>query len=85
MLGRNNTGDTLTLVDNSGTVMDTYTYGSEGGDNQSLTRDPDITGAFVKHSLANGSGGALFSPGARLDGTAFDGCTVCRLLKAMER
>ncbi len=85
MLGLNNAGDTLTLVDSSGAAIDTYTYGSEGGDNQSITRDPDITGAFIRHSLANGAGGTLFSPGTRLDGTAFGGCTPLRLLKSVQR
>jgi predicted extracellular nuclease len=53
-----------------------YTYGAEGGDNQSLTRNPDITGAdpLVKHSVATGSGGSLFSPGKNVDGSQFGGC-----------
>jgi predicted extracellular nuclease len=74
-LGLNNTGDTVTL--NNGAVnVASYTYGSEGGDNQSLTRDPDVTGAdpLVKHSTATGSGGALFSPGTMIDGSQFPGC-----------
>jgi len=69
LLGFNNGGDTVTLDNGSDTEIVTYTYGSEGGDNQSLTRDPDITGDFVKHSLANGSGGALFSPGTTVTGS----------------
>jgi predicted extracellular nuclease len=74
-LGLNNTGDTVTL--NNGFVnVASYTYGSEGGDNQSLTRDPDVTGAnpLVKHATATGSGGALFSPGTMIDGSQFAGC-----------
>ena len=76
MLGLNNTGDTLTLYDLSAGEVLSYTYGSEGGDNQSLTRDPDITGPepLGKHSTATGSGGALYSPGTRIDGTWFSGC-----------
>lgn len=73
-LGLNNSGDTVTL--NNGTAdVTAYTYGSEGGDNQSLTRDPDITGPepLVKHSEATGSGGALFSPGTQIDGSQFPG------------
>ena len=76
LLGFNNGGDTATLADDEGTVVASLTYGGEGGDNQSLTRDPDLTGTFVQHSVATGSGGALFSPGTRLDGTAFTGCTA---------
>jgi predicted extracellular nuclease len=51
-------------------------YGSEGGGNQSLTRDPDLFGAepLVRHTTATGSDGALFSPGTRIDGSQFDGC-----------
>ena len=75
-LGLNNGGDTVTLADNSGTVVAEETYGSEGGNNQSLTRDPDFTGSFVPHSTAMGSGGALFSPGTKVDGTAFTGCSA---------
>ena len=78
-LGLNNSGDTFTLNDGSSDVA-TEAYGSEGGDNQSLTRDPDITGSFVKHSTATGSGGALFSPGTMVDGTKFAGCVLVNLI-----
>ena len=73
-LGLNNGGDSVTL--NDGAVdQAVFSYGSEGGDNQSLTLDPDITGStFVKHSVAAGSGGALFSPGTYIDGSRFSGC-----------
>lgn len=76
LLGLNNDGDTLTVYDLSAVVVFSYTYGSEGGDNQSLTRDPDIIGPvpFKKHSTATGSGGALYSPGTRIDGAGFSGC-----------
>ncbi len=76
-LGLNNGGDTVTLGNGSSTVT-SVAYGSEGGDNQSLTLDPDVTGTlpYVRHSLATGSGGALYSPGTRIDGTAFAGCPV---------
>ncbi len=74
-LGLNNTGDTVSLNNGSADVA-SYTYGSEGGDNQSITRDPDITGSFVKHSTATGANGALFSPGTQADGSAFSGCPV---------
>ncbi|MFZ5517833.1 MAG: lamin tail domain-containing protein [Candidatus Zhuqueibacterota bacterium] len=82
-LGLNNTGDTVTL--NNGTANVTvYTYGSEGNDNQSLTRDPDITGPepLLKHSTATGSGGALFSPGTRIDGSRFPGHAI--IIPALE-
>jgi len=76
-LGLNNGGDSVTLNNGSKDVS-TASYGSEGGDNQSLTLDPDVNGIEprVKHSVATGSGGALFSPGTKIDGSQFDGCPV---------
>ena len=70
-LSLNNSGDDLTLNNGLADVV-SYTYGSEAGNNQSLTRDPDLTGGtFVEHSTATDSGGALFSPGTKIDGTSF--------------
>ena len=76
-LGLNNGGDDVTLGNGTSNVS-TAIYGGEGGDNQSLTLDPDVEGTapYAKHSTAAGSGGALFSPGTKLDGTPFDGCPV---------
>ncbi len=74
LVGLNNSGDNVTLNDGAMDIA-VATYGSAGGDNQSLTLDPDLTGAaYVKHSVATGSGGALFSPGTKIDGTGFAGC-----------
>lgn len=71
-LSLNNGGDTITVKDNLGAVVDAVTYGAtEGGANQSITRSPDITGPFVEHSTAAGAGGALFSPGTRVNGAPF--------------
>jgi len=67
-LGLNNTGDTVTLWDVDTFLIDTFSYGSEGGQDASLTRSPDATGPFVLHSAVNG---AAFSPGATVDGLAF--------------
>ncbi|MGD9489726.1 MAG: lamin tail domain-containing protein [Calditrichaceae bacterium] len=77
LLGLNNSGDTVTLNDGVSDIS-VYTYGSEGGDNQSITRDPDITGPdpLIKHTAAAGSGGSLFSPGTKVDGSIFDGCVI---------
>ncbi len=76
-LGLNNGGDSVRLNDGTTDVSDAD-YGAEGGDNQSLTLDPDGGGMppRVKHSTATGSGGALFSPGTKIDGSQFDGCPV---------
>ncbi|WP_299135725.1 lamin tail domain-containing protein [uncultured Tenacibaculum sp.] len=47
----NNTGDTVTLKNNNGVIITTYTYGSEANADQSIGRNDDLTGNFVKHSL----------------------------------
>jgi hypothetical protein len=67
----NNTGDTLHFNAKNGDVLDTMTYGTNGGKDQSLTRaiDGDPTAAFVLHKTLNPSAPA--SPGTRSDGTAF--------------
>ena len=70
-LGLNNGGDTVTIAAADATVIDQVVYGSEGGNNQSLTRDPDLTGDFTQHTDATGAEGALYSPGTSADGTAF--------------
>ncbi len=81
-LGLNNTGDTITLK-NGTTTIATYTYGSEGGADQSLTRNPDVTGAtpLVQHTTATGAAGRLHSPGLKVDGTQFSGCQSLTLTK----
>ena len=70
-LGLNNAGDTVTVLDSLGETVASVSYGGEGGNDQSLTRDVDVTGPFVQHGSAAGAGGRLFSPGTRADGTEF--------------
>lgn len=70
-LGLNNGGDTVSVAAADGTVIAAISYGGEGGNNQSLTRDPDLTGDFVQHSDATDANGALFSPGTEVDGDPF--------------
>jgi len=71
-LSLNNGGDTITVKDNMGATVATLTYTStEGNADQSITRSPDVTGGFVTHSTATGSGGALFSPGSKVNGAPF--------------
>jgi len=83
-LSLNNDGDTITLNDGS-TDQVTVTYGSEGADDQSITRDPDITGSvLVKHATATGAGGALFSPGTKIDGSQFSGCPLVTTLEIFD-
>jgi len=74
-LSLNNGGGVVTLRDAAGTVVSSMSYGSSvgvpGDANQSITRDPDIVGAFVLHSAATGSQERTFSPGTKVDGTPF--------------
>ena len=72
-LGLDNSGDTIILTPSSAAAI-SLTYGFEGDDDQSLTRDPDISGDWIKHSLASGASGSLFSPGTKVDGRYFSGC-----------
>lgn len=72
-LSLNNTGDTITLRDSAGNTVEQIVYGStEGGANQSINRNPEVTGiVFAEHSSIIESGGSLFSPGTQLDGLPF--------------
>ena len=75
-----NTGLTVLIRDGSGNLVTQFSYGGttglNGGNAQSLTRSPDITGAFVLHSTPPAAGGRKFSPGVKLDGTPFGNCTL---------
>lgn len=63
-LNLNNSGDTIILRDSGGTLIDAYTYGSEAGNNQSITRNPEGSkGGWSEHTLLPGADGRLFSPG----------------------
>jgi hypothetical protein len=72
-LGLTNTGNTFYLKDGE-TVMETITYSNEAAQNQSLNRQPELTGSFVLHSTI-APGGSIFSPGTKVDGSPFrSGC-----------
>ncbi len=64
-LSLNNAGDTVTLRDDAGLIIDIFTYGSEGGADTSLTRFPDAFGTVVKHNTV---AQVLYSPEATVDG-----------------
>lgn len=69
-----NVGGTVSLVLGD-VVLDSVTYGPEGGDDQALTRYPDATGPFVPHTTTPGA--LLFSPGACSNGAPLaHGCPV---------
>lgn len=67
-----NAGDIITILDNLGTIVSTLDVGpfSDNPD-ESYTRNPDISGDFVQHSIITSANGALFSPGRRVNGTSF--------------
>jgi hypothetical protein len=71
-LSLNNAGDTVTLLDAKGLLVDDHAYGVEGGQDTSLTRSPDVTGDFVLHNSIMGA--AAFSAGKKVNGTTFSGC-----------
>ncbi len=65
----NNTGETVNLFNDNNVLITNYTYGTEANDNQSIARNPDLTGDFVKH-LSIASNPVYQSPGRRnADGT----------------
>jgi hypothetical protein len=64
----NNGGDTVS-IGLGDTTLTSVTYGPEGGQDQSLTRAPDLTGGFVLHFTANPE--ARFSPGRKADSSGF--------------
>lgn len=68
-LSLTNGGDTITLKNGDDVVVAAQTY-TGAVQNQSITRNPDITGRFIAHSTAAGSVGN-YSPGTKTDGTAF--------------
>ncbi|HEY0079065.1 MAG TPA: lamin tail domain-containing protein [Pyrinomonadaceae bacterium] len=65
------------LRDTEGNLVSQMSYGTAGENpagasiNQSLTREPDVSGHFVPHQTARASGGKRFSPGTKLDGSFF--------------
>jgi len=75
-LGLNDNMDIIYIYDTQLEIISSLSYGEEAGDNQSITRDPDILGStpLRKHSLATGSGGTIFSPGTMINGYYFSGC-----------
>ncbi|MBN1206894.1 MAG: lamin tail domain-containing protein [Myxococcaceae bacterium] len=75
-LGLSNSGDTVTVKNAAGTVVDTATLSSgvSGTDGVSANRSPDVSssGSFALHTSLSGAVGSS-SPGTKADGTAFGG------------
>ncbi|HEY3135442.1 MAG TPA: lamin tail domain-containing protein, partial [Blastocatellia bacterium] len=72
-LSLNNGGDTITLQDAEGKIIQQIKFGAaEGGAGQSINRDPDGDGAtFSLHNEVAGDRNRLFSPGAKAAGQTF--------------
>ncbi|HEV8188856.1 MAG TPA: Calx-beta domain-containing protein, partial [Pyrinomonadaceae bacterium] len=77
-LSLTNSGLTVLVRDGAGNLITQFSYGGstglDGGNSQSLTRSPDITGGFMQHRAAAGDNGGSYSPGLRLNGTPFGFC-----------
>ncbi len=75
-LSLTNGGLTILVRDGSGNLVTQFSYGGttglNGGNAQSLTRSPDITGNFVPHTAI--AGARKFSSGLKVDGTPFGNC-----------
>jgi len=77
-LNMNNAGDIVTLREKApdeqtpGDVVLTFDINPLSNDpDEAYTRSPDIYGDFVQYTNVPEAGGALFTPGTKLDGSAF--------------
>lgn len=72
----NNDTDTVSLAGVDGEILATVTYTSGAGDDQAITREPDLSpqAEFKKHKLVAGANGAPMSPGFCSNGNAFPAC-----------
>lgn len=71
--GLSNGGTDVNIRNDAGLLIRSVNYSGIGVDDQSITRDPDITGDFEAHSTADGSGFTLYSPGTFINGLPFPG------------
>jgi hypothetical protein len=72
-LALNNDGDAVEIKSPEGIRLEVENYGTEGGDDQSLTRFVDLNAdtSLVKHTQVPDAQGSRFSPGTRIDQTPF--------------
>jgi len=72
-INMSNTGDLITMNDPQGNVFLTIDIEPlSNNPNESYTLNPDIFGTVLEqHSTIDASGGSLYSPGYKLDGTDF--------------
>ncbi len=70
-LSLNNTGDTVSLTGPFGYVLETYSYGGEAGNDQSVNRSPELfSNPMIQHSTVPRAGGPM-SPGTLVNGADF--------------
>ncbi|GEM_PF-1161604 len=81
-LGLDDAADVVVIKDAAGNIAAAYAYGVEAEQDQSITRDPDVTGPvpLIPHTTAEAAAGRRFSPGTRIDGSPFPGCLVQPIL-----
>ncbi len=72
-INMNNSGDFVTVADPEGNTVLTFDVEPlSNNPNESYSRNPDLTGEFVQHNAdIPEANGALFSPGTKVDGSAF--------------
>ncbi len=68
-LNLNNSGDSIFVVDSLGNTFISFDIRDSGGSDQSVTRDPDITGPYAPSTTVGNN--ANFTPGTQNDGTPF--------------
>jgi hypothetical protein len=68
-LSLNNSGEVIVIKDNTGKTILTFDSDAlSNNPNESYTRNPDLTGAFVQHTTVNIS---KFTPGRKVNGSSF--------------
>lgn len=68
----NSNGHSVTLADDLGAIVQSVTYNTNALANQSIVRSPDFSNApFARHGDLLEAGGALYSPGTRINGQFF--------------
>lgn len=75
-LGLNNSGDTVTLFNATGTSVATYTYGAEANFDQSINRDPDLSANAMVGHVSLSSTAQTWSPGTSVAGAVYNGATA---------
>jgi len=66
-----NTGDEIILKDTAGVIVYAYKYQSEGGNNQSITRFPDLSIEAISTLHSTVGNFQLYSPGKNIYGKDF--------------